>query len=190
MYVAASEEFRVVCLGGSAGGLQAYKAILRHIPAATGMAFVIAAHRSSENTNLLSQILASVTTMAEIEVEEGMLLEPNHIYLMPPRTEMTVKNNMFALQSPRKSSGWPNTISLFLVSLAEAYGQRAIAVILSGMSQDGSSALQIIKAAGGMTFAQSDAQFSDMPRYAVETGYVDFTLSSAEIAKALLKFNA
>jgi chemotaxis response regulator CheB len=58
------------------------------------------------------------------------------------------------------------------------------------MSQDGSSALQIIKAAGGMTFAQSDAQFSDMPRYAVETGYVDFTLSSAEIAKALLKFNA
>jgi len=180
----------VVCLGGSAGGLQAYRAILRHIPAATGMAFVIAAHRSSENTNLLPQILAGVTIMAVTEVEEGMFLEPNHIYLMPPHTEMTVKNNRFVRQSPRKPHGWPTTISLFLLSLAEAYGQRAIAVILSGVGHDGSSALQAFKAAGGVTFAQSDAEFSDMPRHAVETGYVDFTLSSAEIAKALLEFNA
>ena len=190
MCVAAEEDFRVVCLGGSAGGLQAYIAILRHIPAARGMAFVIAAHRSSENTNLLPHILAGVTTMAVIEVEEGMLLEPNHIYLMPPHTEMTVKNNGFALQSPKKSHGWPTTVSLFLLSLAEAYGQRAIAVILSGTGPDGSSALQAFKAAGGVTFTQSDAEFSDMPRHAVETGYVDFTLSSAEIAKALLEFNA
>lgn len=139
---------------------------------------------------MLPQILGGVTTMSVIEVEEGMLLEPNHIYLMPPHTEMTLKNNGFALQSPRKSHGWPTTISLFLLSLAEAYGQRAIAVILSGTGPDGSSALQAFKAAGGVTFAQSDAEFSDMPRHAVETGYVDFTLSSAEIAKALLEFNA
>ena len=152
MYVAANEEFRVVCLGGSAGGLQAYTGILRHMPAATGMAFVIAAHRSSEITNLLPKILAGVTTMAVIEVEEGMLLESNHIYLMPPHTEMTVKNKKFALQPPRKSHGWPITISLFLLSLAEAYGQRAIAVILSGTGHDGSSALQAFKAAGGLTF--------------------------------------
>jgi two-component system CheB/CheR fusion protein len=190
MCVAAEEDFRVVCLAGSAGGLEAYKDILRHMPAATGMAFVLAAHRGLEKASLLPQVLASVTTMALIEVEEGMLLEPNHIYLMPPHTEMTVKNEKFALQPPRKSHGWPTTISLFLISLAEAYGQRAIAVILSGAGHDGSSALQAFKAAGGVTFAQSDAQFSDMPLNAVETGYVDFTLSSTEIAKALLELNA
>ena len=153
------------------------------------MAFVIAAHRSLENASLLPQILAGVTTMAVIEVQEGMLLEPNRVYLMPPRTEMTASHNKFALRTPRKSSGWPTTISLFLLSLAESSGPRAIAVILSGVGPDGSSALPVIKAAGGMTFAQSDAQFGDMPRHAVETGYVDFILSAAEIANALLKLN-
>jgi two-component system CheB/CheR fusion protein len=128
--------------------------------------------------------------MPVIEVQAGMLLEPNRVYLMPPQTEMTVKNNLFALQPPRKPLGWPITISIFLHSLAEAYGQCAIAVILSGVDHDGSAALGAIKAAGGLTFAQSDAVFDDMPRHAVETGHVDFILSPAAIAKALLELHA
>ncbi len=82
------------------------------------------------------------------------------------------------------------TISIFMLSLAEACGQRAIAVILSGMGHDGSAALKAIKAAGGMTFAQSNAAYDDMPRHAVETGHVDFILSPAEIASTLLELNA
>ena len=179
-----------MCLGGSAGSLEAYTSILRHMPADTGMAFVIASHRSFEKATLLPQILARVTTMPVIEVEEGMSLEPNRVYLMPPSVEMTVKNNEFALQPPRKPRGWPNTISLLLLSLAEAYGQRTIAVILSGIYRDGSAALKAVKAAGGVAFAQSDAEFKDTPRHAVETGHVDFILSPAEIARTLLELNS
>jgi len=186
---AAKKDFRVVCLGGSAGGLEAYMAILRHMPADTGMAFVIAPHRSSENSGLLPQILASVTTMPVIEVQDGMILAPNRVYIMPPHLEMTVKNDQFSLQPPRKPFGWPITISVFLLSLAEAYGQRAIAVILSGLDHDGSTALKPIKAAGGTTFAQSNAAFSDMPHNAVETGHVDFILSPVEIGQKLLELN-
>ena len=116
MRAAAEKDFRVVCLGGSAGSLEAYKVILRHVPADTGMAFVIASHRNFENASLLLQILARVTTMPVVEVEEGMSLEPNRVYLMPPSVEMTVKNNEFALQPPRKPRGWPITISIFLLS--------------------------------------------------------------------------
>jgi two-component system, chemotaxis family, CheB/CheR fusion protein len=189
MRAAAKKDFRVVCLGGSAGGLEAYTGILRHMPATTGMAFVIAPHRMFRKASLLPEILANVTTMPVMEVKEGMLLKPNRVYLMPPHTEMTLNNNRFALQPPRKPHGWPITISLFLHSLAEAYGQRAIAVILSGLDHDGSAALKAVKAFGGMTFAQSNAKFDDMPRHAIETGYVDFVLPPAEIAQALLKLN-
>ena len=184
MCAAAEKDFHVVCLGGSAGSLEAYKGILRHMPADTGMAFVIASHRNFENASLLLKILARVTTMPVFEVEEGMSLEPNRVYLMPPSVEMTVKNNEFALQPPRKPRGWPTTISIFMLSLAEACGQRAIAVILSGMG------LKAIKAAGGMTFAQSNAAYDDMPRHAVETGHVDFILAPAEIASKLLELNS
>jgi two-component system CheB/CheR fusion protein len=190
MCSAVKEDFRVVCLGGSAGGLEAYTGILGGMPAATGMAFVIAPHRSFEYASLLPQILSRVVSMPVIEVQDGMLLEPNHVFIMPPHLEMTVNDNEFALQLPRKPHGWPITISVFLLSLAEAYGPRAIAIILSGLDHDGSSALKAIKAAGGVTFAQSDAEFGDMPRHAVETGHIDFILPPAEIAKALLELNA
>jgi two-component system CheB/CheR fusion protein len=183
--------FRVVCLGGSAGSLEAYTGILRHMPDDTGMAFVIASHRNSHRPNLLREILARFTTMPVIQVEEGMLLEPNHVYVMPPGVEMTVhEDNTFALRTKQKPRGWPITISVFLLSLAEVYGQRAVAVILSGLDHDGSAALKAIKAAGGMTFAQSNAAFEDMPKHAIETGHVDFILPAADIAKTLLELDA
>ena len=99
---------------------------------------------------------------------------------------MTIKGDEFDLQTTLKPRDWPITISLFLFSLAEAYGHRAVAVILSGMGQDGSAALKAIKAAGGVTFAQSNPAFDSMPRYAVETGNGDFILPPPEIAQALL----
>jgi two-component system CheB/CheR fusion protein len=181
-----AEDFRVVCLGGSAGALKAYLDILRNLPADTGMAFVVAAHRGFEQAHLLPQILAAAIAMPVVEVEQGMRLQPNRVFLMPPGKEMTVNGGNFVLQTMRRPRGWPITINLFLLSLAEAYGRCAVAVILSGMHQDGSAALKAVKAVGGVTFAQSDAAFGSMPRHAVETGHVDFILSPAEIAKALL----
>jgi chemotaxis response regulator CheB len=182
------DDFPVVCLGGSAGALEAYTDILCNMPTDTGMAFVIVAHRSIHTvTRWLRLILADITAIPVIEVEDGMLLEPNRVYLMPPGKDMRVNIDKFTLRPSLKPRGWPITITLFLRSLGEAYGPRTIAVILSGMSQDGSAALRDIKAAGGRTFAQSNAEFGDMPRHAVETGYVDFMLSPTEIAQALLQ---
>jgi two-component system CheB/CheR fusion protein len=183
----AAEDFRVVCLGGSAGGLEAYTGILRNLPADTGMAFVVAPHRRfrRESADWLTQILARATAMPVVEVEEGMLLEPNRVFVMPPGEDMTLKADRFDLKTTLKR-GLPITINLFLFSVAEAYGRRAVAVILSGAGHDGSAALKAIKAAGGVTFAQSNPEFDSMPRHAVESGQIDFVLSPAEIAKALL----
>lgn len=182
----ASDNFRVVCLGGSAGGLEAYVSILHALPADTGMAFVIAPHRALENAHLLPQILEKATTMPVLEVTEGMRLEPDRVFVMPPRMDLTLADGLFHLRTTSRPPGWPKTINIFLCSLAETAGPRAVAVILSGLDGDGSSALRAIKAAGGLTFAQSDASYDSMPRTAVETGHIDHLLPSAEIGKALL----
>jgi len=167
------------------GGLEAYLGILRNLPADTGMAFVIASHRGLGHAYLLPQALVRTTAMPIVEVEQGMRLVPNRVFLMPPGKDMTIEGDVFDLVTKSKRRGWPVTISIFLRSIAAAYESRAVAVILSGMDVDGSAALQAIKAAGGATFAQSNPAFVSMPRYAVETGYVDFVLPPVDIANAL-----
>jgi two-component system CheB/CheR fusion protein len=149
------------------------------------MAFVIAPHRALEGAQLLPQLLTTVTDMPVVEVRQGMWLEPNHAFVMPPRMDMTTAGNRFHLRATSRPPGWPKTINTFLCSLAEATGKRAVAVILSGLDGDGSAALKAIKAAGGLTFAQSDASYESMPRNAVETGHIDHLLPAAEIAKSL-----
>jgi two-component system CheB/CheR fusion protein len=184
---AEGDDFRVVCLGGSAGGLEAYTDILGSLPADTGMGFIIAPHRALEYAHLLPQLLSKVTAMPVVEVKQGMRLEPNRVFVMPPRVDMSLAGNVFDLRTTSRPSGWPKTINTFLCSLAEAAGPRAVAVIiLSGLDGDGSAALKAIKSAGGLTFAQSDASYDSMPRTAVETGHIDYLLPSSGIAKALL----
>jgi two-component system CheB/CheR fusion protein len=182
---AATDDFRVVCLGGSAGGLKAYMGILGNLPPDTGMAFIVAPHRNFEQTHLLLEILARVTAMPVVEVIKGMLLQPNRVFVMPPGKDMTIERGVFDLTTTI-AHGWPTTISIFMLSLAKVYGNRAVAVILSGMDRDGSMALESIKASGGVTFAQSDPTVNSMPRHAIETGHVDFILSPADIATALM----
>lgn len=183
-------EFRIVCIGGSAGGLEAYIEILKSLPADTGMAFVIAPHRALEDPDRLPRILGRFTKMPVIEVAQGMRIEPNHVFVMPPQVHMTLQNELFPLRETVPAFGWPNTISVFLYSLAEMKGSRAVAVIVSGMDHDGSTALKAIKAAGGVTFAQSDASQDGMPRHAIETGYIDYFLPCREIGPALLSLAA
>jgi len=183
---AAHDDFRVVCLGGSAGGLQAYMDILRGLPDDTGMAFVVAPHRSLEHAHLLPQLLSGATKMPVAEVAQGMSLEPDHVFVMPPGMDMMIDDGAFQLRAKSRPRGWPKTINIFLSSLAEETGPRAVAVILSGLDGDGSAALKAIKSGGGVTFAQTDAAYESMPRTAVETGHIDHQLPAAEIAKALV----
>ena len=178
--------FRIVCLGGSAGGLKAYIDILGEMPADTGMAFVVAPHRPPENAHLLTQILSGVVKMPVVEVEEGMRIKPDCVFVMPPRVDMTIVDDVFHLRTSARPPGWPKTINIFLCSMADWADGRAVAVILSGLDGDGSAALKAIKDGGGATFAQSDATFDSMPRTAVETGHIDRLLPASGIAKALL----
>ena len=183
-------DFRVVCLGGSAGGLDAYLGILRNLPADSGMAFVVAPHRGFEHAELLAQILAGATAMPVVDVVQGMHLKQNCVFVMPPGKDMILNRGRFDLRTTASPKGWPITINIFLLSMAEKYRERAVAVILSGMDHDGSAALAAIKAAGGITFAQSDPAYGSMPHNAIATGHVDFILSPAEIATALMNLAA
>jgi two-component system CheB/CheR fusion protein len=187
-----AEHFRVVCLGGSAGGLEAYREILLHLSAVSGMAFIVAPHRALEHADLLLPLLAATTAMPVIEVRQDMRLEPNRVFIMPPGKDMTttINRGKFNLERMPGVRGLPTTITVLLLSICEAYGSRAVAVILSGMDQDGSAALKAIKAAGGVTFAQSNPAFASMPRHAVATGHIDFVLQPAEIAETLLELTA
>ena len=184
MQAVGTEEFRIVCIGGSAGGLAAYSEILRGLPANTGMAFVIVSHRGLEHSHLLPQVLSYATSMPIVEVEHGMRLEPNRVFVMPPCVDMTTSDNHLHLRTSSKPRGWPISLSIFLSSLGASVGPRA--VIVSGMGDDGSAAMAVIKAAGGVTLAQSNPAQDDMPRRAIETGHVDFVMQPAEIAKALI----
>lgn len=145
--------------------------ILRSLPAGTGMGFLIAPHCALEYAHLLPQLLTTVTGMPVVEVKQGMRLEPNRVFVMPPRMDMSLAGNVFNLRTTSRPSGWPKTINTFLCSLAEAAGPRAVAVILFGLDGGGSAALKAIKSACGFTFAHSDASYDSTSRTAVETGH-------------------
>lgn len=178
--------FPVVCIGGSAGSLSAYVDILRQIPAGTSLAIVIVSHRSMENSDLLLKLLAKATEMEIVEANDGMLLAPGRIFVSPPHRAVTTDGVALKLAVDTTGyKGWPTVISDFIFSMASVFESRAIAIIVSGMGHDGSSAFPAIKEAGGWTFAQSDAWCMDMPQAAIDTDNADFVLSAGEIGKYL-----
>lgn len=157
--------FPIACIGGSAGSLPAYIDILRQMPAKSGMAFVIVFHRALDETGRLLTLLANVTHMEVVEVTDGMLLEPDRIFVAPPHTQIATDGVALRLAvSLAKYRGWPALISEFIFSLAIMCTSRAMAIIVSEMGYDGSGALAADKRRGGRTFAQSDACFLYMPQ--------------------------
>ncbi|MDZ8185967.1 MAG: chemotaxis protein CheB [Nostoc sp. ChiSLP02] len=184
------ELFPIVGMGASAGGLEAFTQLLRNLPNDTGMAFVLVQHLSPDYKSMLSEILSESTQMPVHEVEDGIVVEPNHVYVIPPNKNMTIAQGLLKLAPRVKTRGQYMTVDAFFFSLAE-YGNKAIAVILSGGDGDGTRGLQKIKEAGGITFAQCEdtAQISSMPNTAVASGYVDFILPPQEIASELAKIS-
>ncbi len=171
----------VVGIGASAGGLQAYTEFLEAIPPNTGMAFVIVQHLAAEHESLLATLLARVTSMTVIEVNDEPRLEPNHIYVIPPNRGMLILDGKLSLVD--RAPGIHRPVDIFLEALAESHGHRAIGVVLSGTGNDGMMGVQAIKAAGGITFAQDGtAVHSGMPKSAISSGCVDFVLSARDIA--------
>ena len=170
----------IVGIGGSAGALNAYKALLVALPSNTDMAFVIISHMNPTANSQLAEILSRHTKMTVIMASTAMPILPNHVYVIPPDSDLLIENYSFKIISPRK--GRNKQIDVFFASLAEAMGVRAIGIILSGSSSDGTEGCKHIKAHGGKTFTQDmSAEFDSMPLNAQASGCVDFVMSLDKI---------
>jgi two-component system, chemotaxis family, protein-glutamate methylesterase/glutaminase len=175
--------FPVVCVGGSAGGLDAYIRLLRHMPSDLGVAIVIVNHLRTVATQL-HEILPRYTQMPVELITERLLIRPDHVFIIPEKRDLHVLDGAFRLKPISKPWGWPDVITVFLRSLAEHWDGQLIAVIVSGYDGDGAEALREIKEVGGITIAQKPetAGHPDMPHSAIESGCIDFILSPEEIA--------
>jgi two-component system chemotaxis response regulator CheB len=183
-----ARDFPVVCVGGSAGGLDAYTRLLRHLPADLGVAVVIVNHLRTVAT-LLHEILPRYTKMPVELITERLLIRPNRVFIIPEQRDLHVRDGEFRLRPISKPRGWPDVITVFLRSLTRHWDGKLIAVIVSGYDGDGAAALCGIREVGGVTIAQKleTAGHPDMPASAIASGCIDFVLSPEGIAAEIVR---
>ena len=181
-------DFPVVCVGGSAGGLDAYIRLLQNLPTDLGVAIVIVNHITKMPT-LLHEVLPSYTSMPVELITESLLIKPNCVFIIPANRDLHVADGQFRLRPISKPRGWPDVITVFLRSLTEHWDGKLIAVIVSGYDGDGADALCGIKEVGGITIAQKldTAIQPDMPETAIASGCIDFVLSPETIAQEIVR---
>jgi len=184
------KDFPIVCVGGSAGGLDAYTRLLQHLPADTGVAVVIVNHVRRVAT-LLHQILPRYTEMPVELITERLLIQRNRVFIIPEKHDLHVLDGEFCLKPISKPRGWPDVITVFLRSLTQHWDGQLIAVIVSGYDGDGAAALCGIKEVGGITIAQKleTANQPDMPESAIASGCIDFVLSPEDIAGEIVRIS-
>lgn len=183
--------FPVVGIGASAGGLEAFKKLLKAIPQDSGMAYILVQHLNPAHESLLIEILHKVTQIPVLEFSDEIALEPDHIYVMPSNKIMDVKNGLLILSArPEKSKTERNLlIDVLFSSLAQVHQSYAIGVVLSGTASDGTLGLKAIKDNGGITIAQDEesAEYEGMPNSAIQAGVVDFILPPDKIPAKLVE---
>jgi two-component system, chemotaxis family, protein-glutamate methylesterase/glutaminase len=184
----AAKDFPVVCVGGSAGGLDAYTRLLRHLPPDMGVAIVIVNHLRTVGT-LLHEILPHYTAMPVELITDSLQIQPNRVFIIPAQRDLHVLDGEFHLKPISKPRGWSDVITIFLRSLTQHWDGKLIAVIVSGYDGDGAAALRGIKEVGGITIAQKldSATQPDMPESAIASGYVDLVLSPEDIAREIVR---
>jgi chemotaxis response regulator CheB len=182
------KNFPVVCVGGSAGGLDAYIRLLQHLPADMGVAIVIVNHQRKVAT-LLHEIIPRYTKMPVELITEKLMIQPNHVFIIPENCDLHVLKGEFRLKPISKPRGWPDVITVFLRSLTQHWDGKLIAVIVSGFDGDGAAALCGIKEVGGITIAQKldTAEQPDMPESAIASGCIDFVLSPEDISQEIIR---
>ena len=180
--------FPIVGIGASAGGLDAFKALLAATPPDTGMAFVLIQHLDPLHASLMAELLSSHTAMPVTPAAEGARIEPDHVYLIPPGVSLAVAHGKLHLSEPAERHGARLAFDFFLRSLAEDCGERAICIVLSGTGTDGTEGLKEVKKRGGFVIVQdpAEAAFDGMPKSAIKTGQADRTLPIAGIPSALI----
>ena len=183
-----SQHFPIVCIGGSAGGLDAYTRLLRHLPADMGVAVVIVNHLRIVATQL-HELLPRFTQMPVELITDALRIQPDRVFIIPAQRDLHVLDGEFRLKPISKPRGWPDVITVFLRSLTRHWNGKLIAVIVSGYDGDGAEALCGIKDVGGITIAQKPdtARQPDMPGSAIASGCIDFILSPEDIAKQIVR---
>jgi len=186
----ASSLQHVVAIGASAGGLQALDEFLRNTPLSTGMAYIIVQHLDPTRKAMLAELLQRATSLPVKEAQQNMRIEPDHVYVMPPNTELRVVDGSLDLKTPTEPRGLRLPVDVLFSSLAGSISNRAIAVVLSGMGEDGTLGLQAIKAVGGLSAAQEprSAQFDSMPVHAINAGLVDIIAEPAALPARILSY--
>jgi len=181
-----AKDFPIVCVGGSAGGLDAYTRLLKNLPADMGVAIVIVNHLRTVAT-MLHQILPRYTSMPVELISDRLVVRPNCVFIIPEKRDLHVLDGEFRLKPISKPRGWPDVITVFLRSLTENWSGQLIAVIVSGYDGDGAAALCGIRDVGGITIAQKldTAGQPDMPQSAIDSGCIDFILSPEGIAQEI-----
>jgi two-component system, chemotaxis family, CheB/CheR fusion protein len=186
----ARSPFPIVGVGASAGGIAALKAFFAATDADSGIAYIVIQHLSPEHQSLMADILGRCTTMPVIQIEDGMEVSPNHVYVIRPGYTVTLKDQRLHLGQPVEKRGHRRPVDDFFRSLAEEQQERAIGVILSGTGTNGSAGAQAINAAGGLCIAQDPdtAEFPGMPQSLIHAGYADQVLAAEEIPAALRQY--
>ena len=182
--------FPITGIGSSAGGLDALKKFFMNMPPDSGSGFVLVQHLDPTHKSSMVELLNRYTSMDVIQVENGMEVKPNHVYVIPPNKDMAILNGVLQLLEPSKPHGLRTPINFFLKSLAEDQKDNAICIILSGFGVDGTIGLKEIKSGGGMTIAQDPktTESNSMPISAIKTGIVDFVLPPEEMPKTLVSY--
>jgi len=180
-------KFPIVGIGASAGGLEAYQELLKNLSAKPGMAFVFIMHLAPGRKSMLTELLAKSTKMPVREIKNGMSIEVNHVYIIPPSTNVSIASGKLKLAKRKDTNLKRMPIDHFFRSLAEEQGNKAIGVILSGTATDGTLGAEAIKTEGGIVFVQDEksAKYDGMPQSAIAAGCVDFVLSPKKIAREL-----
>ncbi|MGA7979955.1 MAG: chemotaxis protein CheB [Chromatiaceae bacterium] len=182
----------VVGIGASAGGLDAFKRFLQAMPADTGLALVLVPHLDPSHKSLMVELLARHTSMPVREAQDGMAVEGDRVYVIPPNRYLAADDGVLRLSDPPRSAGRPTAIDFFLRSLADAYRERAIGIVLSGTGSHGTLGLQAIKGRDGLTMVQepSSAEYDQMPQSAIAAGLADYVLAPEAMPEALVQYVA
>jgi PAS domain S-box-containing protein len=185
------DRFPIVGIGASAGGLEALEDFLRHMPSHPGMAFVVVQHLDPTHKGAVVELLQRTTAMTVVEVQDGLRVEPDHVYVIPPNKDMSILHRVLYLLPPTSPRGLNLPIDFFFRSLAADEQERSIGVVLSGMGSDGTLGVRAIKEKAGTAFVQSleSAKFNAMPRSVIDTGLADVVAPARELPSRILAYH-
>lgn len=183
-------KFPIVAIGASAGGLDALKKFFKNMPAKKGMAFVVVQHLDPNHKSNMTELMSRYTPLKVLQIEDGMVVEPDHVYIIPPNRDLGIMNGVLQLMEPTEPHGLRLPINYFLKNLADDQKGKTVAIIFSGFGSDGTLGLNAIKAVGGMVMAQDPetADSDSMPSSAIQTGLVDFVLPPEKMPEKLIKY--